>query len=194
MARAPHPSARRSVVLRAARPDTRSTVRASRNPRPAPRHRRGSRSQAPVRAAPAAARARGRDVPRGGPAAGHPATARSCRPRDHHGLSPRDRQHRDHPHRPRTTRTHDPCHQPNHTPPLSPRHEKTRREAAARRGLTRRYRAQIPEVPAKGTGEGNQPNATTPTSPLRSSRSGGARPPARYRIRPENNFRQPCFL
>jgi integrase len=34
--------------------------------------------------------------------------------------TPRDRQHRDHPHRPRTTRTHDPCHQPNHTPPLSP--------------------------------------------------------------------------
>jgi len=56
-----------SVVLRAARPDTRSTVRASRDPRPAPRHRRSRRSQTPVRAAPTAARPRRRDVPRGVP-------------------------------------------------------------------------------------------------------------------------------
>ena len=45
-----------------------------------------------------------------GPAGRHPAATRPCRPWDHLLLPARDRQHRNHPRRPRTTSTDDPGH------------------------------------------------------------------------------------
>jgi Phage integrase family len=104
--------ARRGVLLRVARPDPRPAVRPSRNPfRPAPR-RRGGRREAAVRASPAQARARGRDVARRDRAASDPAPARARRPSRHQHLSARDRQHRDHPRRLRALRTDDPRQPP----------------------------------------------------------------------------------
>jgi hypothetical protein len=53
-----------------------------------------------------------------------PTPARACRPRHHLGVSTRDRQHRDHPSRPRTTDTHDLGHGQPHTKTLRrPRRE-----------------------------------------------------------------------
>ena len=63
---------------------------------------------ASVRAPSVAPRARGRDVTRRGAAARHPAAARPRRPRDHLGVSARDRQHRDCARRPRTASADDP--------------------------------------------------------------------------------------
>lgn len=74
-----------------------------RDPHAAAKRRCGRRRQATVRAAPAPPRPRSREVSRRGPAGGHPAATRSCRPRDHLLLPARDRQHRNHPRRPRTT-------------------------------------------------------------------------------------------
>jgi integrase len=49
-----------------------------------------------------------------------PAPARSRRPGHHIRVSPRDRQHRDHPRGPRTTRPDDPGQHPARDPPLNP--------------------------------------------------------------------------
>jgi Phage integrase family len=57
-----------------------------------------ARGAPPVRAPSAAPRPRGGDVARGRPAARHP----TYQPRGHVRVSAGDRQHRDHPHRPRT--------------------------------------------------------------------------------------------
>ena len=97
------------AVLRAARPDPGSTVGTRRRSLSATCRRRQGRGASPVRAASAAARARGRDVARRSAAAGHPTPTRpTCRSRDHLRLPPRNRQHRDHPRRPRTAGSDDP--------------------------------------------------------------------------------------
>ena len=58
----------------------------------------------------AATRSRGRDVARRGAIARHSAPAPTRRPRDHLGVPPRNRQHRDRSRRPRTPGAHDPGH------------------------------------------------------------------------------------
>ena len=60
-----------------------------------------------VRAAPATPRVCRGDVARSGPTAGHPASTRTRRPRDHVGLPTRHRQHRDCPRRARATSSDD---------------------------------------------------------------------------------------
>ena len=100
---------------------------------PAPSRRPSGRCPAPVRAAPAPARARGRDVPRGDLADRDPATARARRPRDHLQIPARDRQHRDHPRRPPTARTDDPRRPADrHTPLRHTTRADTRGRASAR--------------------------------------------------------------
>jgi hypothetical protein len=105
-ARADLPVGALFCVLRG--PTRGATMRARRRARAAAPDRAGRRSAAPVRAAPTPARARSRDVPRGRPARRHSATAGPCRPRDHLRIPARDRQHRDHPRRPRTPDPDDP--------------------------------------------------------------------------------------
>ena len=105
------PACRRTVLC-GPRTDPRATVRAGWDSRRAAPRRHGGRGPPTVRAAPAPPRARGRDVPRGHPAAGHPAPARARRPRGHQHLSARDRQHRDHPRGLRTLRPDDPGEPP----------------------------------------------------------------------------------
>ena len=105
---APHCRSARCSAYCAARPP----VARGRRPGPlaaAPRRRSGGGATS-VRAPSAPTRPRGGDVARGGAVARHPAPARARRPRDHLGLPPRDRQHRDRPRRPRTTRADDPGH------------------------------------------------------------------------------------
>ena len=87
-----------------------STVRARRCACAAAPDRAGCRRTTPVRTPPAPARPRCRDVSRGRPACRHSATARTCRPRDHLGVPAGDRQHRDHPRRPRAADADDPGH------------------------------------------------------------------------------------
>ena len=89
-------------VLHSPRPNPRTPVGARRRTHPTSRGRRPGRSEAALRAAPTAPRARCGDVARGGPSACDPAPAGTRGPRHHLRLSPRDRQHRDRPHRPRT--------------------------------------------------------------------------------------------
>jgi Phage integrase family len=84
---------------------------AGRDPSPTAPDCTGSRTAAPVRAAPTAACARRRDVAGGDLADRDPAPARARRSRDHVSISPRYRQHRDHPGRASASRAHDPCKQ-----------------------------------------------------------------------------------
>jgi hypothetical protein len=72
-----------------------------------------------LRAAPGPARPRGRDVPRGRAAVGDPTAARARRSGDHVRVPARDRQHRDHPHRPRAASADDPRHQRSRAHPLT---------------------------------------------------------------------------
>lgn len=69
---------------------TRPAVRSCGDPRPDAPGRAGGRGSPTVRAAPAAARACRRDVPRRRAAARHPTAARTCRPRHHFRVSPWD--------------------------------------------------------------------------------------------------------
>jgi hypothetical protein len=104
----PHPFPGRLVLLRDPRPHRRTPL-GSRVRAPATHsHRRSCRSATPARATPAPARARSRDGARRRPARHHPEATRACPPRGHLDLSPRNRQLRDHRHRPRPTTTHDP--------------------------------------------------------------------------------------
>ena len=64
------------------------------------KRRRNGWCPAAVRPTPAPTRSRDRDGSRGDPAGGDPAAARARQPRHHVDLSPRDRQLRDHRHRP----------------------------------------------------------------------------------------------
>jgi Phage integrase family len=95
-------------------------LRAGGRPRSTAPHGRGCRGAPPVRAAPAAPRARGRDVTRGDLADRDPAATRARRPRYHLTVSPRDRQHRDHPSRPPATRADDPRRQTTQPAALNP--------------------------------------------------------------------------
>ena len=95
-------AAGRGVVLHPARPNAGSAVGTCRRTHATSCGGSPGRGATPLRAASAAPRARGGDVARRGPAARDPAATRACRPRDHLGVSPRHRQHRDRPHRPRT--------------------------------------------------------------------------------------------
>jgi integrase len=90
MDRDPTDLAGRIILLRPARTNTRTPMRARRHQSPAPPHRRGRRSQTPIRAAPAPTRARCRDVPRRRSARRHPATTRTRRSRCHLRLPTRD--------------------------------------------------------------------------------------------------------
>ena len=124
-----------AAVLRTARTDPRTALHGGRGPQPTAHRRRRGRRATAVRSASAAPCARGRDVTRGRAVVGHPATARTCRSRDHLGVSARDRQRRDHPHRPRTLRADDsrddrPAPNVLITTPA-------RRRASARRRVTR---------------------------------------------------------
>ena len=74
-------------------PTWRSRLGARRSPLAAAPGRRPSRSTTPLCAASAQTRTRGRDVARRSAVAHHPAATRACRPRDHLGVPPRDRQH-----------------------------------------------------------------------------------------------------
>jgi integrase len=111
-ARALAPGARRApgrtAVLRRQRRDAGTTVGGRRRTlRAAPRRPRGRRA-ATLCATPTAPRARRRDGPRGRAADRHPTPARPHQPRHHLGLPPRHRQHRDHRHRPLTSRADGP--------------------------------------------------------------------------------------
>jgi integrase len=64
-------------------------------------HRREGRGTAPLRSAPVASRARGRDGARGRAAERHPTPTRTRQPRDHLCLPGGNRQRRDHRHRSR---------------------------------------------------------------------------------------------
>ena len=119
VARAQAGAAGRSAVLRGARPDPGTAVRIGRHPGTTASHRGSGRSTAPVRAPPAPARARDRDVPGRDLAAGHPETARACRPSDHIPVPTRDRQHRDHCRSSRAACPDDPSRPPPAAPPLT---------------------------------------------------------------------------
>ena len=80
----------RSAVLRGARPDPKTALRAGRDPRAAPSDCRIGRCQTTVRSAPTQARTRGRDVTRRHLAAHHPKTARTRRLGDHHPIPARN--------------------------------------------------------------------------------------------------------
>jgi integrase len=101
-------------------PTPRLGLLAHRDPGAVTQRRSRGRCEAPVRAAPAPSRARRRAVPRRCAASSHTAAARPRRPRDHLRLPVRDRQHGDHPRRPRTTGTHDPGHHQPQTDILTP--------------------------------------------------------------------------
>jgi hypothetical protein len=100
----------RCIAVRDPRPDRWPAMGGLGGTQAAASRRRWSWRSPPVRAAPAAARARGRDGTRGRPAGRDPAPARARQPRDHQHLPAGHRQQRDHQHRPRTAITDDLRH------------------------------------------------------------------------------------
>ena len=122
VARAPQRRTGRPAVLRDARSDTKSAVRASRDQSPTAPDGVSSRRTPSIRTAPAPACACGRDVSGGDLADRDPAPARSRRSRDPIPVSPRYRQHRDHPGCASTPRADDPCQQTARTRPLTASH------------------------------------------------------------------------
>ena len=96
MADRPGRAAGRTAAVHHRRPDPRTTVVGSRGPLQVPPARRSGRDQAPLRAAPAAPRARARAGSRGRAAQHHPAPARAYQPRHHLDLPPRHRPRGDH--------------------------------------------------------------------------------------------------
>jgi len=109
----------RCAVLHPARPHPRTALSSSHGSRAAARRGRSGGGQATLRPAPAAPCARGRDVARRRAPAGHSAPTRARQPVDHLGVPPRDRQHRDHPHRTLAPRADDPRRQRPPQPRLS---------------------------------------------------------------------------
>jgi len=95
-------------VLRPARSDPRTALDAGRRPHSTTPGGGSCPGEAAVRSSSAAPCARCGDVPRRRPPPGDPAPTRTRQSRDHLGLPPRYRQHRDRPHCPRTVSPHDP--------------------------------------------------------------------------------------
>ena len=125
VARAPQRPTGRPPVLHRARSHTRKTMRAGWDPSTTAPDRVSSGSAAPIRAAPAAARARRRDVPRGDLADRNPAPARTRRSCDHVPVPPRYRQCGDHPGCASASRADDPCQQTARVQPLTFAHRPT---------------------------------------------------------------------
>ena len=99
-------------------PNPRTAVGPGRRPDPTARDSRSRWGTTTVCSASTASRARCGDVARGRSTVGHPAPARTRRPRDHLGLLARNRQHRDCPRRSRAAGANDPCPQRAASPPL----------------------------------------------------------------------------